>query len=203
VGLAMGDAGVVAWDAKYDTNIDFWRPISGIRHADLDGNPHTVADPNWLPLNSFTPPFPAWISGHSTFAGAWAGVMAEFFGTDNVTFIGTSEDPFYAQLPSHPDRTFHSFSSAGLEDALSRIYLGVHWRTDCEDGFSAGQAIGQNFLGTPCAADFNHDGQLNAHDFFDFIHAFFAGDPSADFNHDGTVNAQDFFAFFQAFLRGC
>src|SRR6185369_11069790 len=72
-GLANGDAGVVAWDAKYDTGVDLWRPISGIRQGNNDGNDATVGDPNWVPLNSFTPPFPAWISGHATFAAANAG----------------------------------------------------------------------------------------------------------------------------------
>jgi hypothetical protein len=54
-----------------------------------------------------------------------------------------------------------------------------------------------------CAADFNNDGSLNSRDFFDFVDAFFAGDPRADFNGDGNVNSQDFFDFLTAFFAGC
>jgi hypothetical protein len=54
-----------------------------------------------------------------------------------------------------------------------------------------------------CPADFNCDGSLNSQDFFNFLNAFFANDPSADFNHDGAVNSQDFFDFLNAFFDGC
>jgi hypothetical protein len=207
VGLAMGDAGVISWDAKYNTATDLWRPISGIRRADTDGNPATEADPAWLPLNGFTPPFPAWMSGHSTFGGVWAATMAEYFGTDNISFTITSEDPFYAALPEHPPRSFTRFSDAGFEDAISRVYLGVHWRTDCEDGYASGAAlghhIGQNFFGALCPADFNLDGTPNSQDFFDFLNAFFEQSWRAEFNHDGALNSQDFFDYITAFFTPC
>lgn len=54
-----------------------------------------------------------------------------------------------------------------------------------------------------CPADFNHNGILNSQDFFDFITALFASDPSADFNGNGIVNSQDFFDFVTAFFAGC
>ncbi len=54
-----------------------------------------------------------------------------------------------------------------------------------------------------CAADFNGDGAANSQDFFDYLNAFFAGDPAADFNADGTLNSQDFFEFVNAFFVGC
>ena len=73
VNLAMGDAGIAAWDTKYTYNR--WRPITAIPLANTDGNPATVADPTWRPLGSpgdpgqpnFTPPFPSYVSGHATF----------------------------------------------------------------------------------------------------------------------------------------
>ena len=40
VNLASADAGIAAWDAKYEH--DFWRPIEAIRRADEDGNEATV-----------------------------------------------------------------------------------------------------------------------------------------------------------------
>ena len=112
INLAMADAGLVAWDAKYGTGIDLWRPISAIRHADEDGNPHTAADPAWEPLNPFSPPFPAYVSGHATFAAAHAAVMADLF-ADATTFTVGTDDPLYVG----PPRTYRRFSDAARENA--------------------------------------------------------------------------------------
>ena len=81
--VAMADAAIAAWDVKFET--DFWRPVTAIQKAgaggagDADGNPNTVGDPTWQPLGApghgivtpdFTPPFPAYTSGHATMGGA-------------------------------------------------------------------------------------------------------------------------------------
>ena len=86
--LAGADAGIACWDAKYV--YDFWRQITAIREADTDGNPDTVADPNWTPLVT-TPNHPSYPSGHATFSGAAATVLAAFFGTDDVAFTSTPD----------------------------------------------------------------------------------------------------------------
>ena len=138
--LAMADAVIKIWQSKYHTNIDLWRPVTGIRQAGTDGNPATVPDANWNPLLEFTPPFPSYGSGHSGMGGAFAGVLATVFGSDDLTFtIGTDEP-----VVQNVTRTFHSFSEAGFEDAISRVYLGVHWRMDCEAGYAAGLRIGEH-----------------------------------------------------------
>ena len=67
--LAMADAAICAWDAKYAFH--FWRPVTAIRRGDSDGNPNTVADATWSPFIA-TPPFPDYVSGHSAFSGAAA-----------------------------------------------------------------------------------------------------------------------------------
>ncbi|MGE3107932.1 MAG: GC-type dockerin domain-anchored protein [Phycisphaerales bacterium] len=54
-----------------------------------------------------------------------------------------------------------------------------------------------------CPGDFNLDGVVNSQDYFDFLVAFFAGDPAADVNHNGVVNSQDYFDFLVAFFEGC
>lgn len=207
VGLAMGDAGIVSWDMKYGTDIDLWRPITAIREADTDGNPATEADPNWEPLNEFTPPFPTWASGHATFAGAHAGVMAEFFGTDEITFTIDSEDPYYNQLPEHPPRTFNSFSEAAWENALSRVYLGVHFRVDAVDGnasgLALGRSIGQQFLLPRCTADTDGSGDVGVQDLLDFLILYFRNDARADATGSDGVTVEDIFEYLSSYFSGC
>lgn len=143
VAIAMADAAIVAWDAKYLTNIDLWRPETAIQLADTDGNPATDPDTAWLPLSAdrngvnFSPPFPAYTSGHATFAAAWAGAMRNFFSTDTVTFTATTDDPHAVGVT----RRFSSFSAAMQEDARSRVYLGVHYQFDADGGISSGTAL--------------------------------------------------------------
>lgn len=145
VSMALADAAIVAWEAKFETPIDLWRPETAIQEADTDLTQLTSKDARWLPLGmrrngtAVSPPFPAYVSGHATFAGAWAGVMKSFFGTDNVTFAANTEDPFVA---AGVTRTFTSFSAAAVENARSRVYLGVHYQWDADAGVSSGTAVG-------------------------------------------------------------
>ncbi|MFF8190515.1 DNRLRE domain-containing protein [Streptomyces bobili] len=137
--FSMADAAVVAWDMKYQTDIDLWRPESAIR-LDGDGNAGTTADANWQPLsqdangNHFSPAFPAYISGHATFAGAWARATRDWFGTDQISWTATTEDPNAIGVT----RTFSSISAAATENAVGRVWLGVHYRWDGTDGVTAG-----------------------------------------------------------------
>ena len=75
--VALADAAIVCWDMKFACNL--WRPVTAIQEADTDGNEWTTRDPNWRPLLD-TPAFPSCTSGHSTFSGAAAEVLALFFG---------------------------------------------------------------------------------------------------------------------------
>ncbi len=142
VDVAMGDAGIVTWDAKYTYNL--WRPITAIRDANQDGNPATVADPTWTPLGSpgdgvranFTPNFPAYVSGHAAFGAALFTTLADFYGTDRMTFtIGSDEEPGTYE-------TFNSFSAAAKQNGMSRIYLGIHYIFDKTAGITEGDAVG-------------------------------------------------------------
>jgi hypothetical protein len=65
-------------------------------------------------------------------------VLAELFGTDRMAFTMTSGAPF-----AGISRSFTSFSQAAQENAVSRVYAGIHFLTACRDGLALGQKIGQ------------------------------------------------------------
>ena len=132
--LALADAAISCWDAKFVYNC--WRPVTAIRAGDHDGNVATVGDPGWTPLIA-TPPFPEHTSGHSTFSGAGATILALFYGTDNIPFTTGSD-----AMPG-VTRSFTSFSDAATEAGMSRIYGGIHFMAANIGGLSAGEAIAE------------------------------------------------------------
>ncbi|MEU4686843.1 vanadium-dependent haloperoxidase [Streptomyces xinghaiensis] len=132
--LAMADGAIAEWDVKYRTPIDLWRPVSAIQVG--------LNDPAWQPLGP-SPCFPAWASGHATFAGAWETVMREALGSDRISFTATTDEP---RSPVR-NRTFNSFSAAAEENALSRLYLGVHYRWDAVDGLELGRDVAAYVIG--------------------------------------------------------
>lgn len=132
--IAMADAAIVAWDAKYF--YDFWRPVTAIQEADTDDNPDTEPDSEWIPLLN-TPPFPEYTSGHSTFSSSAATILAEFYGSDHITFtVGSDAVPGVF-------RTYDSFAAAAEEIGLSRIYGGIHFLSADLDGLEAGHHLGE------------------------------------------------------------
>jgi hypothetical protein len=137
VSLALADASIAAWDAKYDTLIDLWRPASAIKAMDPQWEPFSV-DRNG---NHFSPCFPAWVSGHATFAGAWAGVMERYF-DGNATFTVDTEDP----TSPVKSKTFTTFDQAAAENAESRVWLGVHYPWDATDGLALGERIADHVV---------------------------------------------------------
>jgi hypothetical protein len=134
--LSLADGTIAFYDAKYTYQL--WRPITAIRLADTDGNPQTVADPNWVPLAGNTPADPSYPGAHSTLSAAAADVLASFYG-DSQDFSVTS--------PALPGvtRSFASFSDAVTEAGLSRIYAGVHTRIDHVAGLALGTDVA-NFV---------------------------------------------------------
>ncbi len=153
--LAMGDAAITSWESKFFYQL--WRPITGIREADTDGNPLTTADPTFTPLGApasnligpnFTPPFPACPSGHATFGGAVFQVLRRHYKRDRFQFTfvsdefnGSTTDNQGNLRPLRP-RNFTSFSQAEEENAQSRIYLGIHWSFDKDLGIALGRKVG-------------------------------------------------------------
>ncbi len=141
VSVAMADAGIACWESKYFYNR--WRPVTALREADTDGNSATTAEKDWEPLGApgggpprdFTPPFPAYPSGHATFGAAVFRILELAAGTDQIALTVRSDE-----LPG-VERHFTSFSQASAENARSRIYLGVHWRYDDVQGRALGRKV--------------------------------------------------------------
>ncbi len=88
VGESMNDAGIAAWTVKYQNNL--WRPTTAIRDCANWSGDFTTCDTSWSSLIA-TPPHPDYVAGHPAFSGAAATVLADFFGTDNVSFSSTSD----------------------------------------------------------------------------------------------------------------
>ena len=124
--IAMADAAICAWDAKY--TFDFWRPVTAIAFAE--------PELNWMSF-IVTPPFPDYVSGHSTFSAAAATVLPLFYGTEDLPFTAGSDF-----LPG-VYRSFSTCMDAAEEAALSRIYGGIHFRSASEDVAQAGISIGE------------------------------------------------------------
>ena len=160
--VAMADAAIAIWESKYF--YQFWRPVTGIREADAgtgpsgagDGNPATFGDPVYMPLGApasnlngpnFTPPFPAYPSGHAGFGGALFQTLRNFYGTDRITFTFVSDELNGATLDSNGSvrprvsRSFTSLSQAEEENGQSRIYLGIHWGFDKTQGIAQGRRV--------------------------------------------------------------
>ena len=141
--ISQADALISSWDNKYHYN--HWRPVTAIREAATDGNPATEADASWSSFIT-TPNHPSYSAAHGTLSGASGALLADFFGTDNITFTSSTEG--FAV----PDRTYTSFSQASTEASNSRLYGGIHWSFDNEDGLAGGQSLGHHIYATQLRA---------------------------------------------------
>ena len=130
--VALADARVVAWDAKYRFGI--WRPVTAIRLAAEDGNPATAADSAWEPLLG-TPNHPDYVGGHSVAAAAASTVLRRAFG-DAVAFRVESES-----VPG-VTRSFRSLAQAAEEAGISRVYGGVGFGFSHRAGRDLGKTLG-------------------------------------------------------------
>ena len=158
--LAMADAGIVAWQAKYVHNV--WRPVLGVREDPaLDGDDASQADAEWTPLGAprsdgaacrggFTPPSPSYPSEHAAFGAACLGAVLLFRAARGETHPDAVEVDLVSDelddrtrdgvRPRRP-RRFRSLEAMIRESGESRIFLGVHWRFDGVAGTATGRAV--------------------------------------------------------------
>jgi membrane-associated phospholipid phosphatase len=110
---AQADALIACWDAKYAYST--LRPVTAIRR---------FIDPSWGSYIA-TPPFPSYVSGHSTTSGAASTVLRAFF----------------------PHRS-GELNAMAEEAAVSRLYGGIHFRSDNDAGLDLGRRVGTVALQT-------------------------------------------------------
>ena len=130
--IAVTDSQNAASDSK--SAYDFWRPEAAMAGADSDGNPDTRPEPGWAPVRP-TPSSPDYPSAHATGGDAGMAVLIAEFG-DNVPFSMTSTSRIGVT------RSFASFSQAAAENAVSRVYIGFHFRHATEVGRGLGRKVG-------------------------------------------------------------
>lgn len=130
--LAVGDAAIGCWDAKY--TYAFWRPVTAIPLANTDGNPDTIDGPytTFLP----TPNHPEYPSGHSCLSGAAGRVLASSFG-ERTRFSVNSDAPEMAGVI----RSYRSFTDILNEIKDARVFAGIHFRSACDVGQGVGIGV--------------------------------------------------------------
>ena len=122
--IALFDAFISCWDEKFRSN--YIRPETAI---------NKYFDEEWRPYIQ-TPPFPSYTSGHATISAAAAETMTKWFG-DKLSFTDTSLLEFGIE-----SRRIVSFREAAKEAAMSRLYGGIHYRFDNDQGNAAGRKLG-------------------------------------------------------------
>jgi hypothetical protein len=174
---AMMDAAIAAWDAKRAYNS--CRPASAIRSlyagqqiqawGGSGQGTVTMNGENWRPYQPgtfVTPPFPDYVSGHSTFSGAAAEVLTQFTGS-NEFYDGTTRlrrdyngdgvldmlgeyvatvnsNKIDTATPATPIRLqWATFQEAADEAGISRRYGGIHHQDADLHGRTMGKEIGE------------------------------------------------------------
>src|SRR5690348_3802535 len=130
------DAGLACFDSKY--TYQFWRPITAIRNAGIDGNPATTADPAWTPLVT-TPNHPEYPSQHGCVTSALAQVLANALGTSSINATIPGAQGGATTLTT--SQTFATMHDLYAQLASARVWIGFHYRNSVVAGENLGTAV--------------------------------------------------------------
>jgi hypothetical protein len=134
--MAVGefDAYTASLESKY--YYDFWRPVTAVALAGSDNNPATTPAVGWEVLAFPTPPVPDYPSAHSTAGGVGAAIIEALVPGRGQPITTTS-----GSLPGVA-RTFATVADAQDENAVSRVYIGYHFRHATTEGVAQGRRVG-------------------------------------------------------------
>jgi hypothetical protein len=138
--VAAMDSFVAVFDAKYAYG--FWRPITAIRRADIDGNDLTDAASEWLPLLE-TPLHPEYPCAHCISAAAVGEVLEAELGAGEVPAVSMTS----AAVPGVVHR-WTRIRDYVAEVSDARVFAGVHYRNSAEVGEAMGRSIGRQTSAT-------------------------------------------------------
>jgi hypothetical protein len=136
--VALADAATACFNAKY--HYAFWRPYTAIHDADTDGNPDTVADPNWVPL-AVTPGHPEYPAAHGCVTAALMDTLTAYFDTEEMPYTVTS-------TVTGTTHSFNSFEDVVTEVDNARIYGGMHYHHSVKEGNRLGSRVADYMLET-------------------------------------------------------
>ena len=130
------DAGMACFDSKY--TYQFWRPITAIRNADIDGNPATTADPTWTPLLT-TPNHPEYPAQHGCVTSALAQVLANTLHTSSINATIPGAQGGATTLTT--SQTFATVDDLYAQLVNARVWIGFHYRNSVVAGENLGTAV--------------------------------------------------------------
>ncbi len=159
INVGMADAAIAAWKAKWE--YQYWRPVTAIQYTGAGNHPHIVPNLSFMPLGApasngrgpnFTPPFPAYPSGHAVFGGLLFQTLREYWKpgpeefTEAFSFVSDEFNGVTAPAGESVPRprlpqSYLSFADAEYENGRSRIWLGIHWQFDADFGIRQGNSI--------------------------------------------------------------
>lgn len=123
--IAMHEAFIACWEEKYRSNRV--RPVTVINRVLGEG---------WEPYLE-TPPFPEYVSGHSSLSASAGTVLTHLLG-ENFAFTDSTEHEF-----GHGVRSFDSIKDAYMETSMSRVYGGIHFLDGALEGTKQGEEVGE------------------------------------------------------------
>jgi hypothetical protein len=135
VAQAMDDAMMAVMDAKYHHN--FWRPVTAIRNAAIDGNDATEPDPSWLPFID-TPMHPEYPAGHAILAATVGTLLKAEVGAEQPMPLLSTTSP----SANGATRRWSAVEAFMQEVADARVYGGMHYRNSTQVGIAMGKQIG-------------------------------------------------------------